>query len=264
MCKPLHMKKLLTGVFFLLVVHINAYTIDPPTFKYGFGGGINFSNIYEANSYLLYEDMSGTTYESFYSPIFRNLGSQFFFHGEFSFNSFYLAFKPGIYTYKFNKTDEIIFSDEELEQVSSYLLRYIQMPLEVKWVVGSGTFKPFIGGQGTPGFVLRQGGTGNHSFIRPRFSAGPIAGSYLALKDFDIVLTAGYDYGLHVITNMSDRYNTTTGITYSQSDIKQHNLNVSLSFLFSIGEGSGGGNGKSKGRGALDCTYPNARAPKKY
>ncbi len=256
------MKKLLTGVL-LLSLHFNAFSIDPPKFTYGLGGGINFSNIYEANTYLLYEDMSGTTYESYYSPMFSNLGSQFFFHGEFAFNSFFLAFKPGIYTYNFSKTDEIIFNNEQLEQVSSYLLRYIQMPLEVKWVVGSGTLKPFIGGQGTPGFILRQGGTGNHSFIRPRFSAGPIAGAYIALQDFDIVLTAGYDYGLHIITNKSDRYNTTSGVTYSQSDIKQHNLNVSLSILFSIGGGSGGSS-RGKGRGALDCVYPNARAPKKH
>lgn len=249
------MKRLLTVALLVLIAGYNAFS-DPPTFQYGFGGGVNFSNIQVINSYPLYEDMSGTTYESSYSGLFRNLGSQYFFHGEFTFSSFYLSFKPGVYTYNFTKTDQILFNSETLEPSSTHLLRYLQMPVEAKWVVGSGTLKPFIGGEVSPAWLLRQGGSGNHSFIRPRFSLGPVGGFYYSLASFDIVLTAGYDYALHVTTSKSDRYNVTTGTSYSQSDIRQHNLNISLSILFSLEKG--------KSIKELECTYPNKRAPKKY
>lgn len=249
-------KKLLLSVVLGASLFFQVYAIDPPSFQYGLGGGINFSVIQEINSFPLYEDMSGTIYESYYSPIFSNLGSQFFFHGEFNFNSIILAFKPGIYTYKFIKTDEVLFQDETMEYTSTHLLRYIQMPLEAKWVLGENTLKPFIGGEISPGYILRQGGSGNHSFIRPRISAGPIAGAYLSLETFDIVFTAGYDHALHIATRKDDRYNVITGTSYSQSDIKQHNLNFSLSFLFSMG--------KNQSRKSLDCVYPNARSPKKH
>jgi hypothetical protein len=256
MRNPHQKKRLLLSLILgaCLLFQVNA--IDPPTFRYGFGGGINFSMIQEINSFPLYEDMSGATYESNYSPIFSNLGSQFFFHGEFNFNSIILAFKPGIYTYKFSKTDEVIFVNETQEYISNHLLRYIQMPLEAKWVLGNNTLKPFVGGELSPGYILRQGGSGNHSFIHPRISAGPIAGTYITLENFDIVFTAGYDYALHITTRKDDRYNTITGTSYSQSDIKQHNLNFSLSLLFSMG--------KSRSRKSLDCVYPNSRSPKKH
>jgi hypothetical protein len=241
----------------LVTYHLShAYSIEPPTFQYGLGGGINFSMIQEITSYPLYEDMSGTEYESTYSPLFSNLGSQFFFHGEFSFNKLILAVKPGIYTYKFSKTDEILFATETLESSSSYLLRYIQMPIEAKWMVGNKTFKPYIGGELAPGYILRQGGTGNHSFIRPRISAGPVAGAYLSFENFTIVFSAGYDYALHISTNKEDRYNTLTGTSYSQSDLKQHNLNFSVSILFSLGN--------QQAHKGLDCVYPNTKGPKKH
>lgn len=256
MKNPHQKKRLLLIIVSGICLIFQLRAIDPPTFRYGLGGGINFSMIQEVNSFPLYEDISGTTYESFYSPIFSNLGSQFFFHGEFNFNSIIFAFKPGIYTYKFSKTDEIVFVNETLEYASTHLLRYIQMPLEAKWIVGNNTLKPFVGGELSPGYILRQGGNGNHSFIHPRISAGPIAGAYISLKSFDIVFTTDYNYALHVTTKKDDRYNTITGTSYSQSDIKQHNLNLSLSFLFSMGE--------SKSRKSLDCVYPNSRLPKKH
>lgn len=230
-----------------------SFSVEPPSFKYGLGGGVNFSNIQVAAVYPLYEDLSGAEYASDYSLMFSNLGSQFFFHGEFDFKHIVLAFKPGAYTYKFSRTDEIVFNEETSEVNSTFLLRYFQMPVEAKWIMGSGTFKPYIGLEGSFGYLLRQGGSGNHSFIHPRFSAGPIVGSYYSFENIDLVFTVSYDYGLHIINDKADRYNTTSGTSYSQSDIKLHALSFSLSVLFSMD--------KSKARKGLDCVYPNNRKP---
>ncbi|MBN1118517.1 MAG: hypothetical protein JXA77_15005 [Bacteroidales bacterium] len=240
----------LTAGLLLLVTKL-LFSIEPPGFNYGFGGGVNFSLIQEANTFSLYEDLSGTEYESEYSPLFTNPGSQFFFHGEFAFNSLILAFKPGVASFNFSRTDEIVFSTETLEENSFFLLRYFQLPLEFKWNMGAGNFKPFLGVEGAFSYLLRQGGAGNHSFIHPRFSAGPVGGGVYSFNNFDLLLTLGFDNVLHIINNKADRYNTSLTSPYAQSDIRQHNLNASVSVLFSIGQ--------SNLHKSLECVYPKTR-----
>lgn len=227
-----------------------------PEFKYGFGLGVNFSIINEVNSYVLFEDITGAEYETSYAPLFSNIGNQYFFHGEVLFSNLVLALKPGTYSYKFTKTEEIVFSTETVERESAYLLRYINVPLELKYMVGSGNFKPFIGGNISYGYLLQQGGDGNHSFIRSKFTAGPVFGTYHSVGDFELNFTFGYDYGLHIITNKADRYNTGASTPYSQSDIKLNGLYATVSVLFSIQE-------KSSSNGSLDCpTFSKGRKPK--
>jgi hypothetical protein len=237
----------------ILVSLFNFFTCAAarPDFKYGFGVGVNLALIQANSSYPLYEDLTGAQYSSKYSTLFQNFGNQYFFHGELQFNNIILALKPGTYTYRFFKTDEIIFTDETLNEKSSYLLRYLQVPLEAKWIIGNGTFKPFIGADISYGQLLRQGGNGNHSFIHPRISAGAVTGAYYELKSFDLNLTLGYDYGLHIITDKKARYNTSSVIAYSQSDIVMHNLSFSLSVLFSLS--------KSNLLKSLECITPKRR-----
>ena len=245
------MKKLLIAVTLLCLHFQFSAAIDPPKFKYGFGGGVNLSNISELQAYLLYEDVSGETYSSRYSTLFSNFGSQFFFHGEFLFNKIILALKPGVYTYSFGKTDEVIFNTETVEQHSSFLLRYINIPVEVKWMIGSGTFKPYIGGEGSFGYLMKESGSASNSFIKPRFSAGPVAGGYFSFSNFDLVASLGYDMGLHIITSKDNRFNTSIDTPFSQSDLILHNLNISLSILFSLE--------KSNLLKSLECPKPQRR-----
>jgi hypothetical protein len=228
------MNKLLTLITVTGITAITCFGIDPPKFKYGLGGGINFSNIIEKKSYPLYEDISGEEYNSKYSLMFVNIGSQFFFHGEFVFDQIILAIKPGTYTYKFSKTDEVVFNNEVFEQNSNYLLRYMNFPLEVKWMIGDGNVKPFIGIEGAYGYLMRQGGDANNSFIKSRFSAGPVGGAYFSFENFELVFASGYNMGLHIINSKDNRYNTSTDNPFSQSDIILNNLHASLSVLFSF------------------------------
>jgi hypothetical protein len=245
------MNKLLTFFAVITITVIPGYGIDSPQFKYGFGGGVNFSNILEKNSYSLFEDVSGEKYSSEYSMLFLNLGSQFFFHGEFVFNKFILAAKPGAYTFNFGKTDEIVFNTETVKQESNYLLRYLNMPVEAKWIMGSGDFKPYIGGEVSIGYLMRQGGSANNSFIKPRIAGGPVIGSYYSFSNFDLVASFGYDLGFHIITSKDNRYNTSIETPYSQSDLTLNSLHFSLSVLFSFKE--------SSLKKSLECIYQKKR-----
>jgi hypothetical protein len=248
-------KKLFFIVACLLMQSAIFKLFAQPDFKYGFGGGVNFSKISELNSYPLFTDINGTDYPSAYSSMFSNIGNQFFFHGEFLFKRFTLALKPGAYTYKFSNTDQLVFNTETLEQTNSYLLRYFQIPLEIKKSFGSGNLKPFIGASASYAQLMQQGGNGTHSFIGPKITASPIAGAYYSLSSFDLVLTAGYNFCLHSITQESDRYNTTSTTPYSQSDIKLNNLFFELSVLFSLE--------KQDSKGGLDCPSPiKSKSPK--
>ena len=224
------------------------------TFRYGLGGGINFSHINELNSYPLFEDVTGEEYSSTYSSIFSNLGSQFFFHGEWELKAITVVIKPGIYSYKFSKTDEIIFSTEPTEQTNNYLLRYFQIPLEVRRTIGSGTLKPYIGAAITYGHLLQQGTGGTASFIHPKFTAAPLVGAYYSFEQFDLVLDAGYNLGLHAVTREDSRTNTSSSTPYTQSDLKLNDLFVSLSVLFTLS--------KQNSKGALDCPPPTKRGQK--
>lgn len=214
-------------------------------YKFGFGGGVNFTKIDDLVSYPIYEDISGAEYSSSYASFFSNLGTQFFFHGEVELKKFTLALKPGIYSHKFSKSDEILFNTENYIQESSYLLRYINIPLEAKYIIGDSKFRTFLGGSVSYGHLLQQGGEGNHSFIRPKFVAGPVIGAYYEIAGFDLNLTVGYDTGLHVITKKSDRYNTGSSTPYSQSDIKLNQLYATLSILFALD--------RAESKGSLDC-----------
>ena len=243
----------MTRYFFLIVACLLLQSTfhnatAQPTFKYGFGGGVNFASISEINSYPLFEDITGNEYSSNYSGMFSNIGSQFFFHSELLYDNLILALKPGVYTYKFKKTDQILFNTEPVEQTNAYLLRYFQIPFEVKYMLGTGNFKPFLGASVAYGHLLQQGGEGTHSFIHPKIVASPIAGAYYSLSSFDIAFTAGYNFALHSITHEADRYNTGSNTPYAQSDIKLNDLFISISVLFSVV--------KNESKGALDCPSP--------
>lgn len=239
------MKKLLILVTAgFLAVNVN-YAINPPKFKYGLGGGVNFSSIADKNNYPLYEDISGQQYFSEYSGLFSNLGSQYFFHGEFVFQNLVFALKPGLYSFNFSKSDDVVFNNETNRFTSNYLLRYINIPLEAKLLLGVDKIKPYIGGEISYGYLLRQGGDAVNSFIHSRFSAGPVIGAYFSLQNFDIVFNAGYDIGLHQISSRDNRYNTSGNTPYSLGDVKLHNLHFSLSVLFALE--------KSNFRKSLEC-----------
>lgn len=232
--------KRITILAFSCIIAISCFSATPPKFKLGVGGGVNFTKIADKNSYPLVDNISGTQYSSDYSKMFSNLGSQFFIHGECFFNDFILSLKPGLYTFNFDKTDQI----SGINPVeSSYKLRYINTPLEAKWLLGMGNARPFIGWEFSYGYML-QGGTANDSFKRSRFSTGPTFGYFFKLERFNLVFSSGYDIGLNTIAG-NNSSSASGSAPFAPSTIKLHNLYFSLSILFNAE--------KSDFRKSLDC-----------
>ena len=55
--------------------------------RIGFGGGANSSQVVVKESYNIFEDLTGTTYNNGYSGMLQNIGNQYFVQVEW-FNDF--------------------------------------------------------------------------------------------------------------------------------------------------------------------------------
>ena len=202
--------------------------------RIGFGGGVNFAQIVDLEPYSIYEDLSGASYTNDYSDIFQNLGSQYFVQIEWFYKFFVVVLKPGTYTYRFSKHSEILFNNETVEEEIPYLLRYFSVPLEVRYNLDLQRFRPYAGGSVAYSHLLPSLDASNETFIRSKFTAGAVAGTYIDLRYIILDLNAGYRFGLHNITSKADRFETGSGETYAQDDIMLNGLQINLSILFSL------------------------------
>jgi hypothetical protein len=219
------MKKPATILAILWITTGIAFSIDNPKFKVGFGGGINFSKLADKNSYPLLDN--GVSYTSEYSKMFSNLGSEYYIHGEYVFNRLMLGVKPGLYSHNFKKTDKVT-GNNPVEQ--SYKLRYLSIPVEVKYLFGYGDYKPFIGWEFSYGYLVNQGRNGNDAFKKSRFSTGPILGYYFQFYSFNLMFSSGYDFGFNTITRNEE---STSGIPpFTPTKLKLGYVHFSLSILF--------------------------------
>lgn len=202
--------------------------------RIGFGGGANGSNIIVLESYNVYEDLTGAQYENSYTGMLQNIGNQYFAQMEY-FNDFIVvSLKPGTYTYRFSKLNDVLFSNETFEQETPYLLRYFSIPVEARYYLDLNRFRPYAGVTLSYSHLLGSNDASNQTFIRPKFSAGGVAGTYIDLRYVILDLNVGYLAGLHNITNKEERYATGSGNTFAQDDILLNDLQVSLSVLFSL------------------------------
>jgi hypothetical protein len=202
--------------------------------RIGFGGGANVAHIMDMEAYNVFEDLSGASYENSYSTLFQNIGNQYFVQLEW-FNDFIiLALKPGTYTYRFSKLNEIIFSNETVGQETPYLLRYITVPLEARYKLDFQRFRPYAGISATYSNLLGSNDASNQTFIRPKFTAGAVAGTYIDLRYVILDLNVAYQAGLHNITSKTDRFETGNGVTFAQDDMRLNDLQINLSILFSL------------------------------
>lgn len=215
--------------------------------RIGFGGGINMANIRVLESYNVYEDLTGAVYENAYSGMTQNIGNQYFVQLEWYNKFLVVALKPGTYTFNFSKYNNVIFMQETAEQSTPYLLRYLTVPLEVRYNVDLQRFRPYAGLTAAYSNMLGSNDPSSESFIPTKFSAGAVAGTYIDLRYIILDINVGYLSGLHNITNKSNRYETGNGVTFAQDDILLNKLQISLSLLFSLQ--------KQRRTGAVECYY---------
>ncbi len=202
--------------------------------RIGFGGGVNSSQVVVKESYNIFEDLTGNTYNNGYTGMLQNIGNQYFVQVEWFNDYLILALKPGTYTYRFSKFNEVIFTQETVEQEVPYLLRYISVPLEARYRFDLNRFRPYAGISVAYSNLLGSFDATNQTFIRPKFTAGAVAGTYIDLRYVILDLNVGYHMGLHNITSKSNRFETGNGSTFAQDDILLNDLQISLSVLFSL------------------------------
>jgi len=202
--------------------------------RIGFGAGANMAHIIDLEPYNIYEDLTGETYLNSYSGFAQNIGNQYFIQIEW-FNQFLVAnLKPGTYSYRFSKFNEVVFTNETIEEEVTYLLRYLSVPLEVRYNIDLQRFRPYAGISVSYSHLLGSNDPVNRTFIRPRFSAGLVAGTYIDLRYVILDLNAGYLSGLHNVASKQERFETGSGATFAQDDLLLNNLQFSLSILFSL------------------------------
>lgn len=202
--------------------------------RIGFGAGANSAQIMVLESYNIYEDLAGNTYGNRYSGMLQNIGNQYFIQAEWFHENLILSLKPGTYTYRFSKINEIIFTNETVEQVTPTLLRYLSVPLEVRYNLDLQRFRPYAGLTAAYSHLLGSNDASNQTFIRSRITAGAVVGTYVDLRYIILDLNAGFHAGLHNITSKPNRFEAGNGTTFAQDDLLLNNLQVSLSLLFSL------------------------------
>ena len=202
--------------------------------RIGFGGGANTAHIVNLSSFNVFEDLTGEGYENSYSQILQNLGNQYFVQLEW-YNDFLVAtVKPGTYSFHFSKINEVDFTGEIIRQETPYLLRYFSIPLEFRYNLDLQRFRPYAGISAAYSQLLGSNDATSRSFIRPRLSAGAVAGTYVDLRYIILDLNLGYLSGLHNIASKENRFGSGGGVTFAQNDILLNHLQVSLSLLFSL------------------------------
>ncbi len=202
--------------------------------RIGFGGGANMAQIVVLESYNIYEDLSGESYENSYSKMFQNIGNQYFVQVEWFSKFVIVALKPGTYTYRFTKHNEIPFTNETVEQETPYLLRYFSIPLEARYSFDFLRFRPYAGASVAYSHLLGSLDASNETLIRSKFTAGAVGGTYIDLRYVILDLNIAYNFGLHNVTNKADRFGTGNGETFAQDDIMLNDLQINLSILFSL------------------------------
>ena len=151
------------------------------------------------------------------------------------FNDYFIVtMKPGTYTYRFNKINEVVFNNETTTQETPYLLRYMAVPIEFRYRIDLQRFRPYAGVSASYSHMLRSNDPSNETFIRSKFTAGPVAGTYIDLRYVILDLNVGYHLGVHNITSKSQRFETGSGSTFAQDDIMLNDLQINLSLLFSL------------------------------
>ena len=202
--------------------------------RIGFGGGANSAHIINLDSYNVFEDLSGEGYENSYSGILQNIGNQYFVQLEWYNDYLVAAIKPGTYSFRFSKINEVNFTGETIRQETPYLLRYLSIPVELRYNIDVQRFRPYAGLSFAYSHLLGSNDASNQSFIRPKLSAGAVVGSYIDLRYIILDFNVGYMSSLHNIASKENRFGSGSGVTFAQSDMLLNQIQVSLSLLFSL------------------------------
>lgn len=253
-----------------------------PTLLVGFFGGINFSQPQSIDNFEVLNYL-GTPPENTgktYSGLFQNIGNQFGFVMFYPVKgNFHTGLLPSYASYNYTYITRQSWQDAggntlDAERTHEQKLRYFEIPLVLRYYMGTGKVKPYVEGILSYGFLhnalktvtsdyLQNTGSTvipvqnseisadySSSFITSKIDIGMGAGiSY----DFDqLILTLGASYmqNFNNITDEQHRYTNQlfSGSTYDvQDNLNLNSLKINLAIIFPIS--------KITRKGTVECHY---------
>jgi hypothetical protein len=286
---------LLPFVSFLFTAGASAGTGDG--LLVGFKGGVNFSVVIPTQRYSVMQSLAGTgssPAQKEYGPFFRNTGYQYGFAGMIRVRkAFLVSIEPSFSSYvmKYQATSTWYNTSTPTDRIEittkfTDKLRYFEIPLEIRYELGTGQIRPYLAAGFSFGMLTGALGSAQSSTVQyinnvainleNNESAGDISGNYITtrLATFPgiglfversrIILFAEADYyiSLHNIVNESARYSNqqTVGSSYNVPDnLKLDNLVINIGVLFRINSSLGNqGGGRGKGS-AVECPTINRK-----
>jgi hypothetical protein len=261
----------------------------------GFKGGVNFSMVIPTQRFSVIQSMGGTTSpaQKEYGPFFRNTGYQYGFVGMIRVGkSFLVSIEPGfssyIMKYQASSTWYASTPADRIEMTTKFTdkLRYFEIPVELRYELGSGQIRPYLAAGFFYGMLTGALGSAESSTVQyinntginleSSTSAGDISGNYITtrLATFPgiglfveysrVILFAEADYyiSLHNVVNESARFSNqqSVGSSYNVPDnLKLDNLVINIGVLFRISS-SMGNQGRGRGKGsAVECPVINRK-----
>jgi len=260
----------------------------------GFRGGLNFTLPMPVKRFTVIQNIDGTINSQStkdYSPLFRNMGYQYGFSGLYRINpAMTISLEPTFGNYTIKYQTKSVWNDanddaNRIEITTDIInrLRYFEIPLELRYEMGSGQIRPYLaaglfygvltGAAGTAEsdavqFVddvsidlenIHDAGDVSGNFISTRLVAFPGAGVFIDFSKVTVYAEADYYFGLHNVVDESARFanQQVVGSSYDVPDnLKPDNLAINVGILFRIGGASGGSGGSASGRGKSAVACP--------
>jgi hypothetical protein len=241
-------------------------------FFIGVKGGINFTQPLILTKFNVINPLNEAVSNSgikTYKNLFHNFGYQYAFTVVYQFaKSIDIRFEPTFTTYCYKYTTEFswVSSGANMERIDmnfahNQTLKYFEIPITLRYLIGSGTLRPFLQGGIFYSFLQNALKTTNREetytnalgysalnaeslsgnagplYKKSRYGFNAGVGIDYDLTLFHLTLDANINTGLNTITSEAGRYGTqqySGGMYDAQDDLKLLILSVNLGILFPL------------------------------
>jgi hypothetical protein len=241
-------------------------------FMIGANGGLTFVQPLVLQKFNVIYPLDNTISQSgikTYKPFFRNIGYQYAFTGLYKLNnSLDIRLEPNFTTsvYKYDTEYSWISTGGDAERIDMNLkhrqsLNYIEIPITIRYLYGSGTARPFIQTGLFYGFLLnankssektesfsntsgsstlsteKQTGDARPLYVKSHYGFNAGIGVDYDLSYFHLTFDLNLNYGVNSVTNEAGRYSNqqyTSGLYDIQDNIRFIIPSVNIGILFPL------------------------------
>lgn len=241
-------------------------------FMIGFKGGINFVQPVVTQKFNIFNPIDGDVAQSgtkTYRPFFSNPGYQYAFTALYKLNnSMDVRLEPtfSIFNYKYSASYFWISTGSNSERIDMSVrhlqnLNYLDIPVSLRLLIGSGTVRPFVQGGLFYGFLLNaikesgkteiytndinsttlnsmsETGDARPLYVRSRYGFNAGAGFDYDLSAVRLTLDINLNFGINRVTNEAGRYSVpqfTGGLYDVQDNIRLFVPSINIGIIFPL------------------------------